>query len=138
MRDVPKFYLRNFIDRDGLSNDYQQCTFSSQNFFGSYSFPILNLKRTWVSTKYEHVNEFYNSYFTEFDLKKDMVQIELNHKMKNNNHVKIAIAHGMADNFTFNNCEIKLKFNPITSVLLKLFFFTITSNSSGEINLSQS
>ena len=35
MRDVPKFYLRNFIDRDGLSNDYQQCTFSSQKFFGS-------------------------------------------------------------------------------------------------------
>ncbi len=106
MRDVPKFYLRNFIDRDGLSNDYQQCTFSSQKFFGSYSFPILNLKRTWVRTKYEHVNEFYNSYFTEFDLKKDMVQIELNHKMKNNNHIKIAIAHGTADNFTFNNSSL--------------------------------
>ena len=100
IRDIPKYYLRNFHDRDISLIDYHECTFSSQKYFVSYSFPLQWIKKIWIKTYLEHVNEYYNSHFTEFDLKKTMVQLDLNHKIKKKHGIKISIAHGNANNFT--------------------------------------
>ena len=105
-RDIPKFYLRDFIDRDSDTNNYKECFFSSQTFFSSYSFPLKWFKRAWIKAQYKHINEFYNSYFTEFDLKKDLIQFELNYKMKNNNSIKTSFSYGEAKNINFNNSNL--------------------------------
>ena len=60
----------------------------------------------WIKVQFEQISEFYNSYFTEFDLKKEIIQLELNHKMKNNNSIKLAINRGRAENINFNNSNL--------------------------------
>ena len=110
-RDIPRFYLRNFIDRDVSLVKYHECTFSNQKFFVSYSFPLKWLKKTWVKTQYFSENEFYNSNFTEFDLNKHLFQLELNHRMKSENDIKILIGYGQANNFNYDNGMISTEIN---------------------------
>ena len=48
IRDKPKYYLRNYHDRDLSNVDYYNCTFSSQKYYGSYSFPLKYIRKTWL------------------------------------------------------------------------------------------
>ena len=49
----------------------------------------------------DYTKEYYNSHFTEFDLHKTMVQVELNHKYKKNYQMKFSLAHGDAENISY-------------------------------------
>ena len=82
IRDIPKYYLRDYHDRDLSNVDYYNCTFSSLGYFASYSLPIKRLRRTWMKVYVDYTIEYYNSHFTEFDLHKTIVQLDLNHKYK--------------------------------------------------------
>ena len=70
IRDIPKYYLRSYHDRDLSKIDYYDCTFSSQGYFASYSLPFKTLRRTWMKVYTDYTKEYYNSHFTEFDLDK--------------------------------------------------------------------
>ena len=66
IRDIPKYYLRDYHDRDLSNVDYYNCTFSSQGYFASYSLPIKRLHRTWMKVYVDYTKEYYNSHFTDF------------------------------------------------------------------------
>ncbi|HIG51791.1 MAG TPA: hypothetical protein EYQ17_05945 [Candidatus Marinimicrobia bacterium] len=70
IRDIPKYYLRDYHDRDLSNVDYYNCTFSSLGYFASYSLPIKRLHRTWMKVYADFTKEYYNPNFTEFDLDK--------------------------------------------------------------------
>ena len=103
IRDIPKYYLRNYHDRDLLNIDYYECTFSSQGYFASYSLPIKKFDRTWMKVYSEYTKEYYNPHFTEFDLEKYMFQFDLNHRTRRKNKMKLSIAHGVAQNISYGS-----------------------------------
>ena len=103
IRDIPKYYLRNYHDRDLSNVDYYNCTFSSQGYFTSYSLPIKKLRKTWMKVYVDYTKEYYNSHFTEFDLHKTMFQLDLNHKCKKNYLMKISLSHGNAENINYGS-----------------------------------
>jgi len=103
IRDIPKYYLRNYHDRDLSNVDYYNCTFSSQGYFASYSLPIKRLRKTWMKVYVDYTKEYYNSHFTEFDLHKTMFQLDLNHKYKKNYQMKISLSHGNAENINYGS-----------------------------------
>ena len=57
-RYLPKYYLRNYIDRDYSIFNYYQCLFSSENFQASYSLPITH--KAWTRLKYIQSNLYYD------------------------------------------------------------------------------
>ena len=91
IRDIPKYYLRDYHDRDLSNIDYFNCTFSSQKYFGSYSLPVKWIRKTWMRVYAEYAKEYYNPNFTEFDLNKWMLQIEMNHRFKKRHKTKSLI-----------------------------------------------
>ena len=120
VRNLPKYYLQNYIDRDispgkWMEYDYgdsfldatgilyYECTFSSQKYFASYSLPITRFDKTWMKVYADYTKEYYNPHFTEFDLDKYMFQIDLNHKTSRKNKMKLSIAHGEAQNISYGS-----------------------------------
>lgn len=99
IRDIPIYYLRNYHDRDLSNVDYYNCTFSSQKYYGSYSFPLKYIRKTWLRIYTDFTKEYYNSHFTEFDLNKKMIQSDLNHK-NTKYRIKFSLAHGNANNIS--------------------------------------
>ena len=51
----------------------------------------------------EYTKEYYNPHFTEFDINKWMLQIDLNHQSKKRHQTRLYIAHGNADNITYGS-----------------------------------
>ena len=123
-RYLPEYYLRDYIDRDmepGKWKEYSygdsfvdttgisfgSCSSKSQKYFISYSFPLQWIKRTGVKLYSDFTQEYYRDPknngdpFTEFDIDKYMVQIELNHRMKKKHRIKLAVSTGFADNITY-------------------------------------
>ena len=123
-RYLPGYYLRNYIDRDmepGKWREYSygdsfvdandilfsNCSFISQKYFISYSFPLQWIKRTGVKLYSDFTQEYYRDLtndgdpFTEFDIDKYMVRIEINHRMKKKHRIKLAVSTGFADNITY-------------------------------------
>ena len=103
IRDIPKYYLRNYHDRDLSIIDYYDCTFSSQGYFASYSFPVKWIRKTWMKVYADYTKEYYNPNFTEFDLNKYMLQIDINHQFKNKHKMKLSLAHGSAENISYGS-----------------------------------
>ena len=103
IRDIPKYYLRDYHDRDLSNVDYYSCTFSSLGYFASYSLPIKRLHRTWMKVYVDYTKEYYNPHFTEFDLEKYMVQFDINHRTRRKNKMKLSIAHGVAQNISYGS-----------------------------------
>ena len=103
IRDIPKYYLRDYHDRDLSNVDYYNCTFSSQGYFASYSLPIKRLHRTWMKVYADFTKEYYNPNFTEFDLEKWMLQTDMNHRFKGKHKIKFSVAHGVAQNISYGS-----------------------------------
>ncbi len=103
IRDIPKYYLRNYHDRDLSNVDYYNCTFSNRGYFASYSLPIKRLHRTWMKVYADFTKEYYNPNFTEFDLDKWMLQTDMNHRFKGKHKMKLSISHGSAENINYGS-----------------------------------
>jgi len=103
IRDIPKYYLRDYHDRDLSHIDYYNCTFSSQGYFASYSLPVKWIRKTWMKVYADYTKEYYNPHFTEFDLDKYMFQFDLNHRTRRKNKMTLSIAHGVAQNISYGS-----------------------------------
>ena len=103
IRDIPKYYLRDYHDRDLSNVDYYSCTFSSQGYFASYSLPVKWIRKTWMKVYADYTKEYYSPHFTEFDLDKYMFQFDLNHRTRKKNKMKLSIAHGVAQNISYGS-----------------------------------
>ena len=51
----------------------------------------------------EYTKEYYNPNFTEFDLDKHMVQVDLSHKIRKTISLKLSLAHGFSDNISYGS-----------------------------------
>jgi len=127
---LPGYYLRDYIDSDmepgkwrkydygdsfvettGIS--FSNCSFRGQKYFISYSFPLQWIKRTGVKLYSDFTQEYYRDPknngdpFTEFDIDKYMVQIEINHRMKKKHRIKLAVSTGFADNITYDASSLQ-------------------------------
>tara|TARA_Y100000031_G_scaffold26189_1_gene28108 strand:- start:18 stop:1151 length:1134 start_codon:yes stop_codon:yes gene_type:complete len=100
IRDIPRYYLRNYHDRDVNPIDYFECTFSSQTYFASYSMPINSIPRTWIKIYSDFTKEYFNTHFTEFDFDKYMIKIDMNHRLKSKHRMKLSYSHVNADNIS--------------------------------------
>ena len=104
IRDIPRYYLRNYHDRDGENPlDYFECTFSSQKYFASYSMPIKSVPRTWIKIYSDFTKEYFNTHFTEFDFDKYMIKIDMNHRLKSKHRMKLSYSHVNADNIAHDS-----------------------------------
>ena len=110
IRGIPKYYLRKYHDRDLSKIDYYNCTFSSQKYYGSFSFPVKYIRKTWLRFYTDFTKEYYNSHFTEFDLNKKMIQSDLNHK-NTKYRIKFSLAHGNANNISYGSHSSSTIFN---------------------------
>jgi len=103
IRDIPRYYLRNYHDRDDNPIDYFECTFSSQKYFVSYSMPIKSVPRTWMKIYSDFTKEYFNTHFTEFDFDKYMIKIDMNHRLKSKHRMKLSYSHVNADNIAHDS-----------------------------------
>ena len=110
IRDIPKYYLRKYHDRDLSNIDYYNCSFSSQGYFASYSLPVKWIRKTWMKVYADYTKEYYNSHFTEFDLNKKMIQSALNHK-NTKYRIKFSLAHGNANNISYGSHSSSTSFD---------------------------
>ena len=111
MRDIPKYYLRNYHDRDLSNDNYYHCTFSSQKYYGSFSYPVKWIHKTWIKIYIDFTKEYYNSNFTEFDLNKFMLQADFNYRMKKKYRLKLSLAHGNAENISYGSNLLSVGFD---------------------------
>jgi len=79
-RYLPRYYLKNYKDRDYSLNDYYECLFSSESFKISYSHPIN--RKIWSRVKYSKINMYYNDHFTEYDIVSNEIEARLYFKMR--------------------------------------------------------
>ncbi len=98
---LPKYFIRNYKDRDFTGENKYSCNFFSEEVYISYSFPISEL--TWVRLKITGMNEFYNSRFTEFDQQKLTGQIEFHSEFLKWTKYYVSLSHGASKNTTFNS-----------------------------------
>ena len=103
IRDIPRYYLRNYHDRDDNPIDYFECTFSSQKYFVSYSMPIKSVPRTWMKIYSDFTKEYFDTLFTEFDFDKYMIKIDMNHRLKSKHRMKLSYSHVNADNIAHDS-----------------------------------
>jgi len=111
IRYIPKYYLRNFLDRDMSNVDFYECTFSSTEYFSNYSFPLKRIKRAWVKLYFGFTQEYYNPSFTEFDLNKSLFQLTINKRLKNKSKLKFEIANGYAENISYGSSLLSASLN---------------------------
>ena len=111
MRDIPQYYLRKYRDRDVSPVNYYNCSFSSRKYFGSYSIPLKWQRNTWIRFYTDFTQEYYNSHFTEFDLKKYMLQFDLNYQTKKRHKFKLTAGHGNAKNISYKSNLVSTLFD---------------------------
>lgn len=111
IRYIPKYYLRNFLDRDMSNVDFYDCNFSSTEYFSNYSFPLKGIKRVWVKLHVGFTQEYYNPSFTEFDLNKSIFQLTINKRLKNKSKLKFEISNGYAKNISYGSNLLSASFN---------------------------
>ena len=98
-RYLPKYYLRNYKDRDYSLNDYHQAIFSSESFRISYSHPIN--RKIWSRIRYSRTNLYYNDHFTEYDIVNDEIESRLYfkvYKFDNNLSYSFSASNNTLDN----------------------------------------
>ena len=111
IRDIPKYYLRKYHDRDLSNIGYYDCTFSSQRYFISYSLPVQWIRKTWMKVYGDYTKEYYNRHFTEFDLNKYMIQVDFNQRLRKKHRIKLSFSHGNADNISYGSTMSSAAFN---------------------------
>ena len=108
---TPSFYLKSYAQSDPYiltsfedrSYNYMPSTFSSEKVSFELTSPIPYLRKTYWTVRYLSESQYYNSDFTEFDLKINNYYFKV--KKKINKYFNISIAHMIseADNISYLN-----------------------------------
>ena len=104
---IDNIYLRKYIDLDQeyAILDYiyfsTDCSFDNTKIYLNYEFPIFN-KKSKMSVSYLYETQFYNKYFTEFDLEINGFKIKYSNDTNLLNYV-ISIKYIDAQNITLND-----------------------------------
>ncbi len=105
---IDDIYLRKHIDVDqgafGYIYEGSHCYFDNTKINVNYEFPIVN-KRSKMSISYLYETQFYNKYFTEFDLEINGVKIKYSNNM-NLFRYSISLKSINAKNITSNDTMV--------------------------------
>jgi len=125
--NLPEYFIRNYIDRDITGTFRYPCSFSSEELFLSYSFPVGEV--SWLRFKVKGINEFYNSHFTEFDQKKLIGQIVYHSEISKRMQYSVSLSHGGSKNPTYNSGETSTLVD--RSYLMDKIILGLTRKSKG-------
>ncbi len=99
--NLPEYFIRNYIDRD-LTGDFRYpCSFSSEEVFISYSFPVGEV--SWLRFKAKGMNEYYNSHFTEFDQQRLTGQVEFHSEFSKRMQYSVSLSHSASKNIDYDS-----------------------------------
>ena len=99
--NLPKYFIRDYIDHDITGNVRFPCSLSSEEIFISYSFPVWQM--SWLRFKVKGINEFYNSNFTEFDQQKLIRQLDFHSGLSKRTKYSVSIIHENSVNITYDS-----------------------------------
>ena len=112
-RYIDNIYLREYVDVDqGVLNSVYQgtyCNFDNSVFDISYELPILK-KKTKINIHYIYQTQFYNKYFTEFDLELHGLNLKYTRKIKNNRLNIFSFRFNYAKNLTLNDFTLSTSY----------------------------
>ena len=112
---IDDIYLRKYIDVDqggvfGYIYAYEEihCYFDNTKINVNYEFPIVH-KKSKMSISYLYETQFYNKYFTEFDLEINGFKIKYSNNM-NLFRYSISLRSINAENITLNDIMVSTSF----------------------------
>ena len=97
----PKYYLRAFIDKDTSPLNYYLCDFSNENMYLSLSSPLI-LDKTWINFKFTLNNQFYNKYFTEYDMQIYGFESNIKSNLYKPYFLSVGILYSIANNLSYD------------------------------------
>lgn len=105
----PDIYLRTFVDKDQIGQDRISCIFANETVWSSLSFPVL--KKTWVTGKAIQNRQYFNEFFTEFDMEKIKAEGRLTTARFNPFRMSLFYGIGEAVNSTYRSGLISTAFD---------------------------
>ncbi len=112
---VDDIYLRAYVDVDQGVVDYiytgSNCFFDNSKINIDYEFPILN-KKSKINISYLYESQFYNQFFTEFDLIIDGFKMKYSNKNKEGIFGKysLSLKYLNAKNVTLNDYTLSTSY----------------------------
>ena len=112
-RYIDNIYLREYVDVDQgvLDSIYQgtNCSFDNSIIDIGYELPILK-KKSKINIHYIYQTQFYNKYFTEFDLELHGLKLKYIRQLKNNKSNIFSFRFNYAKNLTLNDFTLSTSY----------------------------
>ena len=109
---IDNIYLRKYVDVDQGVLDHvytaTNCSFDNTRINLNYEFPMFT-KKSKINLYYLHETQFYNKYFTEFDLKSNGFKIRYSHQIKNKKY-SFSISYNDSKNITLNDLTLSTSY----------------------------
>ena len=109
---IDNIYLREYVDVDQGVVDFiyvgTDCHFDNTKLNLDYQFPVLN-KNSKINISYIYETQFYNRYFTEFDLEVDGLKVKYSTKIKEHEY-NISLIYKKATNITLNDLTLSTSY----------------------------
>ena len=110
---IDNIYLREYVDVDqGVLNSLYQgtnCSFDNSIIDIGYELPMLK-KKNKINIHYMYQTQFYNKYFTEFDLELHGLKLKYIRKLKNNKSNIFSFRFNYAKNLTLNDFTLSTSY----------------------------
>ena len=110
---IDNIYLREYVDVDQgvLDSIYQgtNCSFDNSIIDIGYELPILK-KKSKINIHYIYQTQFYNKYFTEFDLELHGLKLKYIRQLKNNKSNIFSFRFNYAKNLTLNDFTLSTSY----------------------------
>ena len=110
---IDNIYLREYVDVDqGVLNSIYQgtnCSFDNSIIDIGYELPILK-KKSKINIHYIYQTQFYNKYFTEFDLELHGLKLKYIRQLKNNKSNIFSFRFNYAKNLTLNDFTLSTSY----------------------------
>ena len=110
---IDNIYLREYVDVDqGVLNSIYQgtnCSFDNSIIDIGYELPILK-KKSKINIHYIYQTQFYNKYFTEFDLELHGLKLKYIKQLKNNKSNIFSFRFNYAKNLTLNDFTLSTSY----------------------------
>ena len=110
---IDNIYLREYVDVDqGVLNSIYQgtnCSFDNSIIDIGYELPVLK-KKSKINIHYIYQTQFYNKYFTEFDLELHGLKLKYIRQLKKNKSNIFSFRFNYAKNLTLNDFTLSTSY----------------------------
>ena len=127
-KNSPKVYLKMYKDSDQNNQPLLPTIFNSEKIFLSYSHPLI--KNIWFKFQLSNSTNYFNPYFTEYDLVVNDIYLKLFNIL---NKINVSYKYILADNVSFNSGLISNMNN--RSYFEQIFGFNINLSKNYKITI---